>query len=61
MFIRDKKSDTRFTDLAEVGLRPGNFIENLLVSNGGPFDFPRQWNEFNPLTTDEIHIHTSVH
>ncbi|MFW2124616.1 hypothetical protein ACG94O_17150, partial [Acinetobacter ursingii] len=48
------KSDTRFTDLAEVGIRLEIFIENLLVSNGGLLDFPRQWNEFNPLTTDEL-------
>ena len=48
------KSDTRFTDLAEVGIRLEIFIENLLVSNGGLFDFPRQWNGFNPLTKDEL-------
>jgi|GEM_PF-4868699 len=48
------KLDTRFADLAEVGLRLEIFIENLLASNGGLFDFPRQFNDFNPLTTDEL-------
>lgn len=48
------KSDTRFADLAEVGVRLEIFIENLLASNGGLFDFPRQFNDFNSLTTDEL-------
>ncbi|WPE82285.1 hypothetical protein SB581_04700 [Acinetobacter baumannii] len=49
-----EKSDTKFADLAEVGIRLEIFIENLLVSNGGLFDFPRQWDELNPLTKDEL-------
>lgn len=48
------KLDTRFADLAEVGVRLEIFIENLLASRGGLFDFPRQFDKFNPLTTDEL-------
>ncbi len=48
------KSDTRFADLADVGVRLEIFIENLLASNGGLFDFPRHYTDFNSLTTDEL-------
>ena len=45
--------DNNFKGLAEVGVRLEIFIENVLVSFGSLFDFPRQFSESNSLTEDE--------
>lgn len=45
--------DNNFKGLAEVGVRLEIFIENVLVSFGSFFDFPRQFSESNSLTEDE--------
>lgn len=45
--------DNNFKGLAEVGVRLEIFIENVLVSFGSFFDFPRQFSEPNSLTEDE--------
>lgn len=45
--------NNNFKALAEVGVRLEIFIENVLVSFGSFFDFPRQFNESNSLTEDE--------
>lgn len=45
--------DTNFKGLVEVGVRLEIFIENVLVSFGSFFDFPRQFSESNLLTEDE--------
>ncbi|MEQ1310729.1 hypothetical protein [Acinetobacter sp. XH1639] len=45
--------DSNFKGLVEVGVRLEIFIENVLVSFGNFFDFPRQFSESNPLTEDE--------
>ena len=45
--------DTNFKGLVEVGMRLEIFIENVLVSFGSFFDFPRQFSESNLLTEDE--------
>lgn len=45
--------DNNFKGLAEVGVRLEIFIENVLVSFGRFFDFPRQFSESNSLTEDE--------
>lgn len=45
--------DNNFKGLVEVGVRLEIFIENVLVSFGSFFDFPRQFGESNLLTEDE--------
>lgn len=45
--------DNNFKGLVEVGVRLEIFIENVLVSFGSFFDFPRQFSESNLLTEDE--------
>lgn len=45
--------DNNFKGLAEVGVRLEIFIENILVSFGSFFDFPRQFSDSNLLTEDE--------
>lgn len=45
--------DNNFKGLVEVGVRLEIFIENVLVSFGNFFDFPRQFSDSNPLTEDE--------